>query len=245
MARTKGSITNCGHCYQEGHNRRTCPDIKKEIERNPEGYYARQKKRDAASRRPRTCSYCEESGHNRATCKTMKQDKTAYQHMNWKYQNAVSATLRKAGLSVGSIICRERYFEKKSYYLITGIKIDMINLANWYSRGLGNDGESSEGCIQAKRIDIGNMSEYDRSRQYNIDVNMLLPRFSHEAIFGPNEYDSSSQVYTVVGPVSVPKKYGFNREAGLGFMTHEDMKNGRAHRTLNHMKEKIKNSEIG
>ena len=199
MARTKGSITRCGHCY--------------------------------------------ESGHNRATCGTMKQDKTAYQHMNWKYQNAVSATLRKAGFSVGSIICRERH-ENKSYYLITGIKIDMINLATWYQRNLGNDGESSQGCIQAKRIDIGNMSEYDRSRQYNIDVNMLLPRFSHEAIFGANEYDSSSQAYTVVGPVSVPKKYGFNREAGAGFMTHKDMKDGRAHRTLNHMKKKIENSEI-
>ena len=65
MARTKGSITRCGYCGGRGHNKRTCPELQKVIDRNPDGYYANERKRSNATKR--RCSYCGEVGHNRAT----------------------------------------------------------------------------------------------------------------------------------------------------------------------------------
>ena len=88
MARTKGSKTTCGYCYDVGHNRRTCPTLKDYIERNPDCYTARVNKRAAEQRKAsgRRCSYCAEQGHNRATCKSIKEDTATYRQLNRKFQ---------------------------------------------------------------------------------------------------------------------------------------------------------------
>ena len=51
MARTKGSITRCGYCGGRGHNKRTCPELQKVIDRNPDGYYANERKLSNTTKR--------------------------------------------------------------------------------------------------------------------------------------------------------------------------------------------------
>jgi len=248
MGRSKGSQTRCSHCYETGHNRAGCADLKKEIARDPDGYYARQAKRKKSRQKKRVCSYCEKSGHNLATCPTKKSDAVAYSHMNWKYQNALSAVFRKSGFGVGAIVMRKKYDEEQ-YFLITDIKHGQINLANAYSRGLGNDESPDSGVyspIKLKRIDIQNIRESDRGRDWIVNPLYPLPRFAHNEIFGADNctWDNSSLTYQVVAPIKVgSQKMGFDRNGGMGFMTHKDTKSV-AHRTINRMKKKIENSEI-
>ena len=248
MGRRKGSQTRCSHCYEYGHNKAGCAELKKEIANNPDGYYARQAARKKSRQKKRVCSYCGESGHNAATCPSKKCDATEYSHMNWKYQNAMSAIFRKSGFAVGSIIMRMKY-EQPEYFLITDIDWKQINVANAYSRGLGNDENPDSGSchpIKMQRIDIKNIDERDRGRDWIVNPVYPLPRFAHNEIFGEesSRWDNSSLHYDVVGPVKIGKeKMPFDRYAGMQFMTHKDTKKV-AHRTIARMKKKIENSEI-
>ena len=155
MARTKGSVTRCGHCYEEGHNKRTCPQLKKEIENNPGGYYDRQAQRKKARAKKRQCTYCGETGHNMRTCQKAKEDRIRYSVVNWEYQQAMGTSMDQMGLGVGSIITREAWGEV-SYWLITKINWDRINIANWYQCGTGNENcEGSAYFFDAQRVDTG------------------------------------------------------------------------------------------
>ena len=58
----------CSYCHATGHNRRTCPKLKKQIEENPDGYYARIDRRKKAFATKRRCGHCGETGHNKRTC---------------------------------------------------------------------------------------------------------------------------------------------------------------------------------
>jgi len=245
MARTKGSITRCGHCYENGHNRAGCAQLKQEIAADPDGYYARRAKRKKMMKKKRKCGYCENTGHNAATCSTRKTDITAYTHMNWKYQNAMSAVFRKSGFGVGSIISTQRQ-EHTRHYLVTEVNLSQINLANSYQRGLGDDsGQDTRHAIKCQRLDLKNMSDTDLQRDWCRNVAMLVPSFAHKAIFGENDYDSSSQNYTVVGPVKVSsKKMDFDRESGMAFIKSKEMGGGLASRYIRRMQKKIENSEI-
>ena len=61
----------CSYCYNTGHNRAGCEDLKKYIEQNPDSYTARQEALKKSKRRTpseRTCSFCFQPGHNRRKC---------------------------------------------------------------------------------------------------------------------------------------------------------------------------------
>ena len=65
----------CSWCHKKGHNRRSCPELKKYAEENPDGWAAQQLKRSKQSAQNRRCRYCGEQGHNRRSCPTLKQHK--------------------------------------------------------------------------------------------------------------------------------------------------------------------------
>jgi len=71
---------NCGWCYEEGHNKRTCPNYTKAlVERVATSTgYAKDHYQEELDKRGkgksgtyRTCSFCDLQGHDRRTCETM------------------------------------------------------------------------------------------------------------------------------------------------------------------------------
>lgn len=69
----------CGHCGQKGHNKTGCEELRKEWERDPNGYYGKMWARIMARKAaPKNCSYCDETGHTRSGCASMKEHKSAY-----------------------------------------------------------------------------------------------------------------------------------------------------------------------
>ena len=94
----------CSYCYRQGHNRRSCPELKREIRDNPEGYYARQEKRKKEARSPRKCSYCREVGHTKRTCKEYKKDLAVMTTQIREWRKKFINTCKDCGLRVGTLV---------------------------------------------------------------------------------------------------------------------------------------------
>lgn len=97
---------HCGHCYGRGHNRRSCPEIKKIIRLNPDGYQARiaREKKEHAKRNPRRCSYCSETGHNKKTCSKLEIDRVKMARESRTWRNSFLTRAREQGFSVGTLL---------------------------------------------------------------------------------------------------------------------------------------------
>ncbi len=94
----------CSYCYRQGHNRRTCPELKREIRENPDGYYARQEKRKEATRSPRKCSYCREVGHTKRTCEKYKTDLAVMTSKIHVWRQKFISICKEHGLGIGSLV---------------------------------------------------------------------------------------------------------------------------------------------
>ena len=97
---------HCGHCYGRGHNRRSCPEIKKIIRDNPDGYQARmaQSRAEQAARNPRKCSYCKEPGHNKKTCGKLNQDRKDVALASRVWRRDFMSCARDVGFSLGTLL---------------------------------------------------------------------------------------------------------------------------------------------
>jgi len=100
---------HCSYCYQLGHTRPTCPEIRKEIRANPNGYQAQTAERKAAQKAQRgptirRCSYCKESGHNKKTCTTLRFDRVEHRVKNKKFAKAFIEGCKQHGLYPGALL---------------------------------------------------------------------------------------------------------------------------------------------
>lgn len=107
----------CGKCYESGHNRRSCPQLKRAWENDPGCFEAREYLRHEASKKaPKTCSYCKVIGHTRAGCAEMKKHKLAYHQDAVLFRKAIAKWMRETGLAVGALIRAK----DSQYYTETG-----------------------------------------------------------------------------------------------------------------------------
>jgi len=95
---------HCSYCYNTGHNRRGCPDLKKFIKENPDSYVAKRAESRKASQRPRKCSYCATPGHTRRTCEKFKTNRQIFIDDALLYRRAFKAWADKVGLGIGALV---------------------------------------------------------------------------------------------------------------------------------------------
>lgn len=93
----------CGHCFKDGHNKRSCPELKKEIENNPDGYYARVQARKAPPK-ARRCTYCNLKGHNRRTCPELKKDMNQWRFKAKHWRRKWAIWMAEIGLAPGALV---------------------------------------------------------------------------------------------------------------------------------------------
>jgi hypothetical protein len=101
---------NCGYCYEEGHNRRSCPALKANIARrledDPEDHYAKYLKQQQERGKVRRCTYCAAKGHNRRTCPDLKNDIQDWKEKCASWRNKFVKWAAENGLGPGSLIQR-------------------------------------------------------------------------------------------------------------------------------------------
>ena len=102
----------CGYCYNEGHNRATCPKRKKDAKtcEYTARHLANETERRKESVRMRRCSYCNgdarggKERHNRRGCMLKKSDMAMAKDRNIEYRNTAVSKLKEAGLGPGALI---------------------------------------------------------------------------------------------------------------------------------------------
>ena len=96
----------CSYCHTTGHNRRTCPKLKKQIEENPDGYYARVERSKKAFATKRRCGHCGETGHNIRTCPELAELKQLWKQYVPLMQEYASQVTARLGYGYGHVIQR-------------------------------------------------------------------------------------------------------------------------------------------
>ena len=113
----------CGYCFQDGHNKTTCPKMKQDYEvaskAVEEGtstrhltYRLRRALREYPEvqrnkKRVRRCSYCDGEGHRITTCPTRKEHIQQYKDLSTIWQRRVTEVLQKHGVGPGAIIMQQ------------------------------------------------------------------------------------------------------------------------------------------
>ena len=127
MGNYNGTV-RCGHCYQQGHNKRSCPRYTERMQRayqeakddgneshieyyaaqmakrtgiNPETGAKRKRRNESYGRK---CSYCREGGHSRRTCGSMKDDQRNYRRMASVVRKDMLSNMQEHGFGVGSLL---------------------------------------------------------------------------------------------------------------------------------------------
>ena len=123
----------CRYCYNNGHNRRSCPTLKAEAEKliaegREDHYVVRdyQRLEERKANQKRQCSYCkhldydrraehdggvhEESfKHNKRTCTVRKKDIAEFHHKNIEYRKGVVEQFNETGFAPGALVKHQRY----------------------------------------------------------------------------------------------------------------------------------------
>ena len=95
----------CGNCYKEGHNKTTCPKLRKAWEEDPTSHLGRQwQKIMARKAKPKVCGYCDETGHTRAGCGIAKKHKAQFQIDLNLWGRAMTKWMEDIGLGVGALV---------------------------------------------------------------------------------------------------------------------------------------------
>lgn len=124
-----GTVT-CSHCYERGHNKRSCPDLTERYRRYFENAkrtgnqyhmdeYAKELKKrtgiDPLTGEPikkqrgrclesMQCSYCKYNGHTRRTCSHLKEDKQVFIRVTQRNRAQIVEEIETRGLGVGTLI---------------------------------------------------------------------------------------------------------------------------------------------
>lgn len=116
----------CSYCGKKGHNRRSCPDLKKEIESNPDGYYARVQARKSPPK-VRRCTYCNLKGHNRRTCTELKKDKILWRANAQHWRKKWAIWMAEIGLAPGALVKVQTGYAEHNVRLIKEVMWSSLN----------------------------------------------------------------------------------------------------------------------
>lgn len=145
----KRTVT-CGHCYETGHNRSGCADLKKKLVENIAEYKKRLEaddftddwqRRNAQRRladaehtqhkmlnkgKNRKCGFCKSPGHTRRTCPDRKVQVATKMKETTDFRRQVAARMIEAGFGPGALIStnhRHADHGEQALAIVTGISL--------------------------------------------------------------------------------------------------------------------------
>lgn len=172
----------CGVCYEKGHNKTSCPILKKAWEEDPNSYYGKQWQRILDRKaKPKICSYCDESGHTRASCDIMKSHKTQFQAELLLWRTALVKWMKETGLGIGSLVrCNDAnyydnderwmYATDEDYIAPVGMVLNQFNEGLIHYSGITNSSHwmSSVSLVNFERIGSSETHPYHRTIQASL-----------------------------------------------------------------------------
>ena len=96
----------CSFCHGTGHNRRSCPELKKYCEENPDSNWAKFETHRKARKSKRRCGHCGETGHNKRTCPELAELKQLWKQYVPLVQEYTTEIATRLGYGYGHVIQR-------------------------------------------------------------------------------------------------------------------------------------------
>ena len=125
---------HCHHCWQLGHNIRTCPKMIADATANPQSYAAVKLSRVQEKNKTSTrgCSYCHQQGHNKKTCMKLRTDYVKSITENSQFRKHVLEKFNEYGIGVGCMFewSYSQYSEPDRTMLIESIEWNNILVRN-------------------------------------------------------------------------------------------------------------------
>ena len=159
------SSPRCGYCYQTGHAKNHCPEIKKRAEQGSD-YHKRilQAQKDAVKNRK--CSYCSQTGHNRRACQKKVTDGYSFRKILNDYSKEASEVLESKGFTIGSLVRYRSYrMRSENGALAVVTKIQTENRSpdwDWQNKRM-RDGTYTEEELHAFNRYSNEQKDYERS----------------------------------------------------------------------------------
>jgi len=113
----------CSHCYEKGHNKRSCPDIKRMA---AEGSSWAQHSLERSKVKNRKCSYCHKVGHTKRTCDARKKVRVKFNEATRKYRRLVEEVFMLRGVGKGALVHRSDQYSS-ALVLISGLSFPYVS----------------------------------------------------------------------------------------------------------------------
>lgn len=212
----------CSNCYQTGHNRTSCPELKAAWEKDPESWQGRQWARILANKaKPRKCGYCDAEGHTRAQCEIKKRHMSIYQGDLNLWRKALVKALWELGLGKGALVrcnnasynagTRWVYPNDEDYVAPIGLVMEhrLENVSHFH--GIMNSNLWLEGSLVtlASRLDAApDAMRHQRDLGLSLpSIQGLIPRMG-KGYWGGEQVDRNDRVmnseWEVVSPAVAP-----------------------------------------
>lgn len=189
------STVRCHHCWQLGHNVKTCTQLTKDVKADPGGYYHRKYSKHfdeqgnrVSAKKANKCSYCNNGGHTKRTCNVRIEDMVHNIKTNAKYRSDVYAWFVDNKLGIGSLV--EIY---NQLYLVTGIRWDDFICGSSEGYSLTIEPVTREGyCYSRYKMNDDEMSKgfrYSWQRYLKVEAGSdHIPKPSDEWFSGRTEW---------------------------------------------------------
>ena len=135
----------CSYCGDEGHNRRSCPDMIAYAKENPHSWVAEEVNLNKKKGKNRRCSYCKLPGHNKKTCDEMKFALHLIEELDRRFVNEIIEVMRENSIGPGAILLYESWDYNPAFIIdkiswervsIIGEKMGMSLCEPWKSMTL-------------------------------------------------------------------------------------------------------------
>lgn len=167
-----GTVT-CGHCYNEGHNRRGCPKLKEYVAENPDSWQAERESQRKSRETTRSCSYCKQPGHNRKTCEPLKLDVRNASKVNSVWRENVHQYLMENGIGVGALVRFKSGWD--------GETIGMVRRMSWDEATFKSkkDGHSGDFIVAIPLKDIAERGGHSLRLPEDCEDSVSESQYSH------------------------------------------------------------------
>ena len=216
----------CGNCYEKGHNKTGCPELRKAWEQDPTSYKGQQWARILARKaKPKICGYCDESGHTRAGCVTMKAHKVTFTEDVILWRSAFVKWMKVVELGIGALVrCNDAQYHTDNGYMYSSDDhyippVGMImggiasNLTHYH--GIMNSSNWMDGgsILSFERIGASNdMPSYQKIVGISLPcIPGIVPRYG-KGYYGNEKMDRVDRLNNVDWEVVSPGQTDFSND---------------------------------